>query len=461
MSSVSTTHHSNRRGRGTQVALLCAIAACAAPSSLLAQTTLSARPYQGQFGTTTDTTARQKLDLTATVSEAYDDNVSADQNGSVPNPSSAQIGGFFTEFGGTANYAWHKRGLQFAATGASIFRYYNDLGEVASVSHTGGVGFSAELARRTNLSVNQTVAYSPSYLYGLFPSVTTPVPGSSQPAAPDYNVDDSESYSYGTSLSLSHGVTTKGTLTGTAGFQYTDFVQDTLLRRDLKFYNLRGQYAHGMNRNASFRVGYRFSSGNFGYGTPGALSDNTTEHGVDLGVDYTRPLSKTRRLVFGFSLGSSSADVGTLSLGDDQIAGRQYKVIGDSSLGYQFHRTWQARVSYRRGLDYVPDLTQPVYVGGVTGLVEGMLSRKLHFSSGGGYSSGDSALQRSATQFDTSTGYLRFQYIVSKNWAANAEYLYYYYNFTGVAALPLSVPHHLSRNSVRIGVTLWMPFKGR
>ncbi len=214
----------------------------------------------------------------------------------------------------------------------------------------------------------------------------------------------------------------------------------------MKFYNLRGQYAHGMNRNASFRAGYRFSSGNFGYGIPGALSDNTTEHGVDVGVDYTRPLSKTRRLVFGFSLGSSSADVGTLSLGDDQIAGRQYKVIGDSSLGYQFHRTWQARVSYRKGLDYVPDLTQPVYVGGVTALVEGMLSRKLHFSSGGGYSSGDSALQRSATQFDTSTGYLRFQYIVSRNWATNAEYLYYYYNFTGVAALPLSVPHHLSRN---------------
>ncbi len=461
MSSVSTIRRSTRGGRGSRVAILCALVACAAPSPLLAQTTLSPRVYQGQFGTTTDTTAEQKLDLTATVSEAYDDNVNADQNGSLPNPSTAQVGGFFTQFGGTANYAWQKRGLQFAATGASTFRYYNDLGEVASVSHTAGVGFSAELARRTHLSVNQTVAYSPSYFYGLFPSVTTPVPGSAQPAAPDYNVDDSESYAYGTTLSLSHGVSSKGTLTGTAGFQYTNFTQDTALRRDLKFYNLRGQYSHGMNRNASFRVGYRFSSGNFGYGLPGALSDNTTEQGVDVGVDYTKPLSATRRFVFGFSLGSSSADVGTLSVGDTQIAGRQYQVTGDSSLGYQFHRTWQARASYRRGLEYVATLTQPVYVGGVTGLVEGMLSSKLHFSTGGGYSSGDSALQRSATQFDTSTGYVRFQYIVSRNWAANAEYLYYYYNFTGVAALPLGVPHHLSRNSVRIGVTLWMPFKGR
>ena len=127
MSSVSTIHHSNRGGRGSRVAILCAIVACAGPSSLLAQTTLSPRVYQGQFGTTTDTTARAEARPDGDGFEAYDDNVNADQNGSLPNPSTAQVGGFFTQFGGTANYAWQKRGLQFAATGASTFRYYNDL----------------------------------------------------------------------------------------------------------------------------------------------------------------------------------------------------------------------------------------------------------------------------------------------------------------------------------------------
>ena len=59
--------------------------------------------------------------------------------------------------------------------------------------------------------------------------MTTPVQ-ECEPAAPDYNVDNSESYTYGTTLSLSHGVSSKGTLTGTAGFQYTNFTQDTALR---------------------------------------------------------------------------------------------------------------------------------------------------------------------------------------------------------------------------------------
>ena len=68
------------------------------------------------------------------------------------------------------------------------------------VSETAGVGFSAQFPRRTNLLVNQTIAYSPSYLYGLFPSVGQPGPGDAPIAAPDYSAYDSESLSYATTV---------------------------------------------------------------------------------------------------------------------------------------------------------------------------------------------------------------------------------------------------------------------
>ena len=38
---------------------------------------------------------------------------------------------------------------------------------------------------------------------------------------------------------------------------------------------------------------------------------------------------------------------------------------GDVALGYQF-KTWQAHATFRRGLEYVAALGQPVFVNGVT-----------------------------------------------------------------------------------------------
>ena len=204
----------------------------------------------------------------------------------------------------TANYAWQRRGLQFAATGASTFRYYNDLGEVASVSHTAGVGFSAELARRTHLSVNQTVAYSPSYFYGLFPSVTTPVPGRGATCRAGLQRGRLRVvYLWDDALAVARGQQ-QGDADRNGRIPIYEFhPRHGVAARSARSTTCVASTSHGMNRNASFRVGYRFSSGNFGYGLPGALSDNTTEQGVDVGVDYTKPLSATRRFVFGFSLG--------------------------------------------------------------------------------------------------------------------------------------------------------------
>ena len=53
--------------------------------------------------------------------------------------------------------------------------------------------------------MNQTAAYSPSYLFGLFPTTAEPLPGDPIPAGPDYSTNNVESYAYGTVARLSHG----------------------------------------------------------------------------------------------------------------------------------------------------------------------------------------------------------------------------------------------------------------
>ncbi len=77
--------------------------------------------------------------------------------------------------------------VQLAATSGSAWRYYPSE-STGNASHTAAIGLSAQFTKRTSLSVNQTAAYSPSYLYGLFPSVTVPAPGDVVPVAPDYAI---------------------------------------------------------------------------------------------------------------------------------------------------------------------------------------------------------------------------------------------------------------------------------
>ena len=102
------------------------------------------------------------------------------------------------------SYNWRGKKSQFGVSGGTALRYYSE-GRVLDAAYTAGVGFSTEFARRTTIFANQTVAYSPSYLNGLFPSLSPLDPGDSLPVAPDYAVDDSSSYAYGTTASVSRG----------------------------------------------------------------------------------------------------------------------------------------------------------------------------------------------------------------------------------------------------------------
>lgn len=416
----------------------------------------SQRPYKGLFAKSgsVDAAATHELDLTLSAAEAYDDNLAA-ETGSVT-PTGPTVSGFYSMFLADAAYNWHGRRLQFGATGGTAVRYYNDT-DATEASFTTGVGVTVELARRSSLSANQSVAYSPSYLYGLFPSVVTAAPGDSIPVAPDYAVNNSSSYAYGTSVSLSHGLTRRGTLSGSLEYQRTDFLEELHNRRDISSTGARVQFAQGVSRNASLRMGYQYRTGNFGYAI--ADSGKTTEHSVDVGVDYTRPLSPTRRMTLSFGLGPSFTDAPSLPLlgvGSD----RQYGVRGDVSFSYQLSRTWETRASYERGLQYVPELASAVTTDGISGTVSGLLTARTDFSAGAGYSSGAPAGIRNTQTFDTYTASARVRQAITSTLALYAEYLYYFYDF-GVTALPLGVPPSMERNGVRLGVTLWLRTTGR
>jgi len=436
------------------VSALCLALLHAGAVAALAQ---SQRPYKGLFGGPVKASAAltHELNVTLSAAEAYDDNLLAARGGGIT-PTAAIVGGFYSMFLADAAYSWQGSRVQFGATGGTAIRYYNE-SDAVEVGYTTGVGFSAELGRHSSFSANQTIAYSPSYLYGLFPSVTTAAPGDAIPVAPDYAVNDSSSYAYGTSVSISHGVTRRGTISGSFDYQHTDFLEERENRRDLSSYGARLQFSHGMSRNASLRIGYQYRAGDFGYAV--ADSGKTTEHGIDIGVEYVRPLSATRHMTFSFGLGPSATDspaLPTLGIPSDT----QYGVRGDLAFAYQFNRTWETRASYDRGLQYVPELASAVNTDGVSAALTGLFTSTMDFSAGVGYSSGAPAGLRNSSTFDTYTASARVRQAITSTLALYAEYLYYFYDF-GTTALPLGVPSSMERNGVRVGLTLWVRATGR
>ena len=72
---------------------------------------------------------------------------------------------------------------------------------------------------------------------------------------------------------------------------------------------------------------------------------------------------------FSFNVGSSAVS-STGASPELQLPDRLYRASGDASIDYPFARFWKARC-FRRGLEFVPGLVQPVYANGVTAGLEG------------------------------------------------------------------------------------------
>jgi hypothetical protein len=440
------------RPRFTLVVLLVAVNVCAATQASAQSGGATPRAPQGLFGAVRPTTPETKrLDFTASLVEGYDDDVPTQLSPSL-DPSGLQAGGFWTMVNATAEYNWSGKRAQLNGTAASNFRHYADLGETRSMGHGAGLGVTLKLPARTSLFVNQALASSPTFMYDLFPSGPIVEPGRTPTTAPDYSITSLDSYAYSTTTALRHDFTSRSHLSATGDYTYTDRVEETPTLQDVTSQGFRGEYSQNVTRNTALSLQYRYRKGDYGY----AAATQSIEHGVDVGVDFSRPLSATRRVLVNFRIGTARSDLP--GLGTDALTTqRQYLTVGQVGFGYDFVQTWQARAHFRRGLEYVVDLPHPVVADGVGFSVAGLLARRMDVLASAAYSSGESLVNRNSLRFDTYTGNLRLRYALTKTVATFVDYLYYYYDFRGNLQLLVGMPTGLERNGIRAGVTLWVP----
>ncbi|MCA1652537.1 MAG: hypothetical protein LC753_20480 [Acidobacteria bacterium] len=321
------------------------------------------------------------------------------------------------------------------------------------------MGLSARLGERTTLLANQTAAYSPSYLYGLFPSDAVSTPGYAVPAAPDYAIGDSESYSYGTTLTLTHGLSLRSRLSATGEFQYTDYLNNMGTRRDLNSQGIRGEFSRNLTQNTAVRAGYRYRTGKFGHVADAVATEpgaSATEHGGELSAQYSRPLSPVQQLAVECSFGWSRVNT-PVSSAAGPGTGRFYRLSSDVAVAWQFTTSWQTRATFSRGLEYIAQLGEPVVIDGFSAELGGFITPRIDVLASARYSSGASALNRDTLVFDTYGADLRVRYALTRSLAVYGQYLYYYYEFQRNTRLPTGIPSGLERNGLRAGLTLWVP----
>ena len=463
----------------------------AGASQALAQASGPRQGPTGLFVGNSDPGKHQTLDLTVSSTQGYDSDL-------VPKLSTAvglggpESTGYSTMLVGGFEYSLQVSRVQFRATGTSTMRYLRPLDDLyastRSVSHTVGVGIFARLPKRSTVFVNQTATYSPSYLYNLFPQAPSAVPGDAPLVAPDYAVNGFESHTYGTSTTLTHDFTARTSVSAAGDYQSSDTFGGAEGRRPLASYGIRGHFSHRFGPNTAVLTEYLYRNSEFQLAGGAAAGGQLVEHGVNVGMDYTRRLSASRRLNFGAVVGSSvtivplqsiavfpdtsssqspepsstlSADASTIlpesTARLDAINQYYPRMSGQVTLGYEFARNWKLAAIYRRGVDYIPGLGEPISADRFSASVTGLLHRRVDLLASAGYSNGESALNRQGSAFNTYTGDVRLRYALTRTFAAYVEYLYYFYDSRGVIPIAPGISSGLQRKGVRTGLTLRVP----
>jgi hypothetical protein len=417
--------------------------------------------------------AQQELDVAVSMTGAYDSD-------DTPQFAPAGLGefqpeGYSTWATGSLSYTHRFSRAELQTAAASTMRYYTTVENLRTVSHKGAIGLQAKLPARWNLRVDEWAAYSPSYLYALFPALPTGVaPGSAEdltlPNDNNYDVDHSSSYVTTTTWNMDRPMGRRSSISLYGDFTHSNFTDLSVFGTNLSqfgdntltTYTLGGRVNRNITRNSSIMVGYRYRTGNFGY----AVGTTTGENGVDIGYDLNRPVSRTRRINFFARLGASRVNI-PRSLAEFDVGESQFQMNGEIGANYPLGQG-ALRGSFTRGLQFVAGLTQPVFVNGFSADYTGIVARRLSVLARISKSTGQSILTvENSNLVDTYTGEARLDVPLTRRLTAFTEYVYYVYDTReepggepdGIPDIPLApgIPRDLRRQGVRVGITFEVP----
>jgi hypothetical protein len=255
-------------------------------------------------------------------------------------------------------------------------------------------------------------------------------------------------YSYGLSTSLSYQLSRRSSLSLGYDQRYTDFPAG---QQDLRDYTASARFGHRLTRDVGVHLGYS-------YGVAAVQGPTTLPvvQNIDVGVDYSKALSFARRTTFNFTTGTTMLANPSSTL-SPQAGRRYFDITGSASLDHEMGRTWSARLSYRRGWQFVDTFATPFFTDGVTAALGGSTGRRTTLGLLAAYVHGAIGISGPG-QHQSYSGSATYNLKLSRWSSAYAQYSFYQYEFAdNTLSLPVGFPQSLDRHSVRIGFSISAP----
>jgi hypothetical protein len=358
----------------------------------------------------------------------------------------------FSLFAGGISYADHAERLDFSASLSSGARKYSKFAMVSS--HQGSADLTLRLGRRTIVNGFGRAMYQPWGAVIYSPAVSDPAVA--QVVAPTRQIPvlNGSYRTYASGISISQELFRRSTLTASYSYDVATF---SGLAGDYQHKDASLRYAHGITRNLGWHVGYIYDEARF--------SQQSTAYrgrGFDLGLDYNRSLSLTRRTQFGFSTGFSAVDSNVALPAGFQ--GTRYSATGAAWLNREIGRTWNAAVSYNRNVAFFESLRAPYFYDGVSVGVSGLISRRVGLHSSAGATYGDIGLttgQRESNRFVTGVADTSLTIAISRYAALSAQYAFLVYSLDNANAFWTAYAPDMTRHVALVSLRAWAPILER
>jgi hypothetical protein len=169
---------------------------------------------------------------------------------------------------------------------------------------------------------------------------------------------------------------------------------------------------------------------------------------IDIGVDFSRAFSLSRRTTFAFATSTSVSK-------SSQTDRKEFRFNGSLNLSKRFRRTWSATLGAVRDTAFVPGFTEPLFTDTVTASLGGMFTKRLEwiaYASGGKGSYAFSG----TSGFNSTTAATRLGIALGKHLSAYGQYLAYWYEIPQGVTI-FAVPSRMARQTVAVGLSVYFP----
>jgi hypothetical protein len=334
--------------------------------------------------------------------------------------------------------------VAFGASGATSTRLYSNDGNTYFISRSAGLGVTVQATRSLVLNAGQAYSFAPYNLRSLSPTLFDS-PVGQLPLVEDDAGLAARRY---TRLSTSAGATQTLQLTRRSSviLDY-DYARTHVESRasDFETHRAGGIFRQAVTQNLGYHVGYHYRRADY----PSTVDSRRLDtHEADIGIDFNKALSLTRRTTVSMSTGSSAY----------QVDNRQrYRVNGTARLNREIGRTWSASLAYNRNIGFVDTFDDPVLFDSVTAGIGGLFMRRLQFSASTGVSNGTIGLTGRNNGYRTYSDNVSLTTSLTRNIAIGTSYFYYRSRFESGAVVPEVLARQFDRQGVRAYLTIWAP----